>query len=475
MKTYPYYSPLSTWQMMPPVEENKTAGAILTTLFYVMALCSPLNYSWPIVFWPFVGCALFAFKLWWLSFRQRRNWREELWLAWKTPEDGLWACILLWPLELIRFAITRGFDSFVHNYRLRIGNQIYDDMVRNGADRRTAQDSRSDNELWALARERQRGREFSERLDALPDTVTTGARTAYACGLITTAFAGATAGAKAQTPSTNAGVGIYGWFTIIGEATESTNSVSLRHARMRPTVTITPSLWLFGEYDLAELRPKQNWLKQSWIGWRPTESLTLRAGRLTLTPIALTPPPFKLESVNYPRLPYRVFGYGLQAEAKHGDWKLAADVSGTSGLLFDDAGQFDSIETTVRVERNFGRTLTLGGQFQTADHILNLGLDWNYRPTDWLTAKGAGYVSYVGEAKTTGGYAFLGLKPCPALEFYGQFDALRQRERDASFIASGGVTLMSPGRKRSITLGHEWRPRGGERESTFLLKGQLTF
>jgi hypothetical protein len=460
---------------MPEVEENKVAGAILTIFFYVMALCSPLTYSWPIVFWPFVGCATFAFKLWRLSTHHNLDWREELWLALKTPVDGMWACILLWPMELIRFAITRDFDSFVDNYRLHIGNQIFDDMVRNGAERRTAQDSRADDERRAVARERKRAQEFRRQVDEIPETVTVGARAAYACGLITTAAAGMSTTARAQTPSTNSGASVYGWVTVVGEATETTNSLTLRHARVRPTVTITPSLWLFGEYDLAELRPEQNWLKQSWVGWKPTESLTLRAGRLTLTPIALTPPPFKLETVNYPRLPFRVFAYGLQAEAKHGDWKIAADVSGTSGLLFDSDGQFDSLETTVRVERNLGRRLTLGGQFQAGDHVRNVGLDWNLRPTDWLTTKGAGYVSSVGETETIGGYAFLGIKPCPALEFYGQFDALRQHEHDASFIASSGVTLMSPGRRRSLTFGHEWRPDGGKRQSTFLLKAQLLF
>lgn len=466
-----YYAPLSAPHLTEDDHENQKPFVYL--LLIAWALC-PIRVSWPLYSWIFLGLLVFFWKLSWIVRNLKLDWKEEFYLALKTPFDGFFGCIAGWPFELASFAFTRKYSSFAFSYEMREGNRIYEHLILEGVNRQTVRDSIGEDSRRALKFERERAAQFKKTIEDVPAAVEGRAKGAYACGLIATALAGAATPTQAQTPRTNAGTSLYGWITLVGHSDVEKDEVTLRHVRIRPTLTFTPDLWAFGDLEMREIQPSgQNWMKQAWIGYSPDHDTTIRVGRLALTPIAVVPPPFLLETVNFPRLPYNFFAYGLQAERKMGAWKIAADVSGRSGRGFQSEGQFSNPEASLRIEHNFPRNVRLAFETQAGEDSVVTGLDWHWNRKG-LRSKGAAYMSEKNSERIAGGYTYFGIEPHRSIEIFAQFDAEKRTSRDPNFIISSGITLKADKRKSTLTLGHEWRP-DGRREGTLLLKAQLVF
>lgn len=429
-----------------PHEPDNPLGCVLLIIIMALWAIQPIEYSWPLYGWLFCGISVYSLRLWFVSKVKQLNWKEELWISFKVPCEGFWGEILLWPISFIKFVFTRDFESFSSRYVMRVGNEMYKEMVRNGASPETVYGKAKQ----MLKVEELRAERFREVIDTVPEQLEAKAQTAYACGAIVTAVAGAATPAKAETFSTNTlQASVYGWVTVVGSSTESTNYLALRHVRVRPTVILGDAIKLFGDLELRELDPKgQNWVKQAFVEGTVGKGWSFRSGRIALSPLFISPPPHKLETINSPRLPYRVTAYGIQAEHVSPKWKFMGDVSGRSGLSFDADRQFESIETTVRLEHAPTKKLRLGLQTQAGEDFLAGGIDWGYRPTEWLYLKGTGYGSENRGQQTIGGYAYLGISPCPALEIYGQFDS-QVTGTVHSDVISSGVTLNLNKRKNS--------------------------
>ncbi len=449
-------------------------GKVSILGFIVFWVCLPWEWSWPIYMWLLSGAATNCFKLWNICANNPQlNWKEELWIALRTPDAGFFVDLLSWPISWIAFAFKRECTPYSVDFKMRVGNKIHRESNQRQYERWMNEKAHDQFQTEIM-----RAKIFRQHLDEAPETIEAGVRTAYACGMITTAVVGTTSSAKAQSKDTTLKLGMTGWVTVAGEISPAPGKETpdlLRHVRLRPTADFGKSFSFYGDIELVDFNTyRPNWLKEAWIQYSPSSAWSIRAGRLALTPIRLTPPPFMLETINFPRLPYHIFAYGIQGRYTTGKFTLLADVSGVSGLNFDAQNQFDGIETSGRMEYSATSALKFGGQIQLGGEFTAGGIDWNWKPAPWATLKGAAYLANAPEKETRGGYVYLGIEPCKEVEIYGQFD-VQEVNRSTSTITSCGVTLKSPERRQAVTIGCEnYRDNISSGTSVFF-KAQVRF
>lgn len=250
--------------------------------------------------------------------------------------------------------------------------------------------------------------------------------------------------------------------------------------RLRSTLTTRTPLSFFTDFEMIDLDDSsKNWMRNAEVRWKFNDDWQIRTGRIALSPIGLTPPPFLLETVRYPRVPFSVFGYGVQVEGNFGDgWKLWTDVSGASGVSFDDPENWDHMEFSSRLQKNLSKELFVGGTVQLGEEFGRFALDFGYKPTDRLCLKGAFYTLNEEQANIQGAYAFVGYKVLKWAEFHTMVDYQNNKSqglRDVdSFIWTNGVRLWAPNDQMSLTVDHEWII-DGEQESRIMARLQFRF
>lgn len=106
-----------------------------------------------------------------------------------------------------------------------------------------------------------------------------------------------------------------------------------------------------------------------------------RAGRVFLAACYSTPTPFLNRMARYPRaaLTIAAYAYGLQYEHKTKTWGIVADVSGSSDKAFDQAGQFERLETSFRVSRTVATGITVASSTQLSNDFKRLVFDIGYQ------------------------------------------------------------------------------------------------
>lgn len=128
-----------------------------------------------------------------------------------------------------------------------------------------------------------------------------------------------------------------------------------------------------------------NWLEIAALECALSANTTVSVGRLFLSGPRSTPPPFLLRTVEYPKSnTFAAYAYGVQLQRVFGEWNLIVDVTGDSGLQFDDDGNFDRLESSFRIGRKLGSVGTLSFTSQLSADFTRVGLDWMSDPSQKL-------------------------------------------------------------------------------------------
>ncbi|HXK40091.1 MAG TPA: hypothetical protein VJ837_04635 [Candidatus Paceibacterota bacterium] len=194
--------------------------------------------------------------------------------------------------------------------------------------------------------------------------------------------------------------------------------------RIRPRFTVGNGR-CFGrvELDLAKTEAVNggngNWLEIGELVCNTGANSQVRMGRLFLN--HSTPPPFLLRTVEYAgALPFKAFAYGVQWQAKRGEWWLSADLTGDSGLDFDDA-RFTRLEGGLRVTRAT-EVGTFGLTGQVSDEFVRAGLDYNTDPSKDLGAWLGLYYNDHAPARQVTGLALVSYQLVPRLRPHLMYD-----------------------------------------------------
>jgi hypothetical protein len=436
--------------------------------------------------WPFIGIACIIHRLFAEAEYYKSSWWTEFVMACKL--NDFFMCLYIWPFQIWR-CFKKECDPN-STFRAELHDQLWHRKYRT-----IRMSAGHDNAVFTL---RDMGKQLveetkeqSDELKQIPVHIALSAKTSAACG--------ATAVVVATTPVASAGdvpkttnaiieVSSYGWVTGVAQRPienkgEREDTEELRHARLRTIVKSKPlNLQLFTEIDGAQLQePRQDWFKQYYLSWKPEEHTTLSIGRLAVAPLWMVPPPFLLESVSYPRLPYSFIGYGIDADMRRGNWRVIADITGTTGLKFTDEGQFSRPEGHLRVEYGRSPACVYAVSGQTSEDFIRTSLDVNIKPTPWMDLKGATYHSRARSpdswTESTGGYAYIGLRPIqslPQVEVHGQADYQYSREGVANplILTAGARVLFNKG-KQSVTLDYQHADGVGSARDTGTLQLRL--
>lgn len=461
-----------------------------TIALNILMACSIWPYNLIAIAWPIIGLAWFWKKL----SRGARKYQSDLWtefvFALKTS-DGCFMAIYVWPLDMLVTLTEWGpFSSF----RTALEHEIFESKmleIAPVAGRDSAIFASRDSYSFQVKEAVRTGAQLKE----LPDNVAIGAKTscAYGSAMMTLAAAPAMAAEKTA-PENNQRVNItaYGWVSGVAQRpiddSTTASATDLRFARVRSIFTDTPSkTMIFTEADMAQLQyPGHDWAKQYFVSVKPTKTVTLSAGRMAISPVWMTPPPFLLETVNYPRAPFSIFAYAAQADVQIGQLRIIADVSGKTGLRFDEGGQFDRIEGSFRIENKLSAIATLAATAQTSDQFTRGALDFTLSPAPWCDTKGAIYwadnVTKTGHTLTQGGYLYVGFRPFEQLrqlELHGQADYQQTSGRPSTtpWILSAGARMQFDKGKHSATIDFQRTPGvNGHRDAhAVLLRLQTRF
>lgn len=147
-----------------------------------------------------------------------------------------------------------------------------------------------------------------------------------------------------------------------------------------------------GHFDV-DVSDTNNRIQQLYISHN-TGSNSWRVGRVFLGACYSTPPPFLNRTARYPRAAFTIaaYGYGLQWEHRAKSWTLVTDVSGSSDRAFDEAGQFERLETSFRISRTIASGLVVASSGQLSKDFTRFVLDVDYKRAE-VNAIGAVYYS----------------------------------------------------------------------------------
>lgn len=389
--------------------------------------------------------------------------------------DNCLATLYLWPMDMIFCLCNWGPCS---SFRGILEDEIYRETMAT-----IAPTSGRDNAIFewrhSCAASIKETKLFSKRTKQIPQELVVNSKASYACGATAiTLVTAPTLAAQGNTTNRSVEVSSYGWVTGVAKfPTEGKELNELRHARLRTTFTVSAlKLGLFTEIDGAQLQvPYQDWCKQYFLFRKFGDSLTVNVGRMAVSPIYMTPPPFLLETVNFPRTPWSVFAHAIEADAKIGPMRVIADISGKSGLHFDDPGQFSRIEGSARIQYALKKQYTVSVTGQASEDFARYSLDFVAKPVQWLDVKGACYQAHNGlqtrATVTQGAFGYVGTRPfskCKGLELHGQVDYQDTlgRPPKSPFIWTGGARLLMKDGKYSATADYQEVPGFGTTSSS---------
>jgi hypothetical protein len=474
--------------------ENQEPGAGIFIAAVLINICVAFSDSLTCqiiaCMWPVMGLMHLHYELMADARTYNSTKWTELLIAMKV-DSNLFSCVYLWPFRMVLRLCDWGHVTF----RDQLEDQTYRRKYRRIAGT-CGHDSAIDAIRYCSKNEIKASEIESERARRIPQDIAIGAKTSYACGATAVTLVTTPALAQETPKATNAiEMSSYGWVAGVAQRPIENkgvreNQLDLRHARLRTTVTAKPlNLGLYTEMDGALLQePRQDWLKQYYLTWKPADHVTLNAGRMATAPVWMSPPPFLHEPVNYPRTPYPVFAYALEADVRRGSWRAIADVTGKSGLKFSDEEQFSRLEGAFRVEYAATKKLTVAITAQASDEFIRSSFDFTLKPAGWMDVRGAVYtarneVPETSTATTTdGSYLFTAVRPLsrfPALDLHGQVDYLQTRHapRAAPWALTGGARILLNNGKQSVTADYQHVPGvdGGKDTGTLLVRLQTRF
>ncbi len=197
----------------------------------------------------------------------------------------------------------------------------------------------------------------------------------------------------------------------------------------------------------------RNWLRQAYLNYKLNKDWSLSAGRIFLAAGYITPSPANIETVLYPRTPFNCYAYGVQTKGNFKDgFSLIADISGRSGLAFNDGDNFDGLEGSIRLSEKVATNLTLGITFQMSDEAATGAIDSEYQ-LGKLLLRGAVYskcMKVCGD-EVKGFYGYTGYEVFRRVEVHAQID----RQINADNIWTVGSRVWAPRDQVSLTVDYE--------------------
>jgi hypothetical protein len=199
--------------------------------------------------------------------------------------------------------------------------------------------------------------------------------------------------------------------------------------------------------------PDKNWLRQAMLSYKLNDEWSIRAGRLFLAAGYITPAPSGLETVLYPRTPFNCYAYGVQLmSTSKGNFGVIVDLTGKSGLSFNDGDNWDRLESSIRFTEKFTENLSYSVTFQLSDELMAASFDSEYR-IGKLLLRGAAYSMCPkdADAYTKGFYAYGGYEIFRRFEVHGQVD----RQIGENNIWTIGARIWTPNNRVSFTADYE--------------------
>ncbi len=254
-----------------------------------------------------------------------------------------------------------------------------------------------------------------------------------------------------------------------------------------------------------------NWLREVWVKYKVNDNWSLKAGRIFLAAGNSTPDAYSLRTVAYPSsMTFPCYAYGAQVEGQLSESvSLVFDVTGRSGLAFDDDHSFDRIELSAMLRQQFGEkgkpgSGNIAGYTQLCQDFQRFGVSTAWQPDNHWNLMGAlCYTRYesIEVSDQFGGYVQVAYRATPWLELHSQVDYLGDISKtyeetntkfdresgqfktetveiqtsDAKRVYwTNGVRLMDKKDRCSLTLDYETVVDGPE-DNRLLAKAQFKF
>jgi len=238
----------------------------------------------------------------------------------------------------------------------------------------------------------------------------------------------------------------------------------------------------FSEVNFAHTQRKDvNWLRLAYLIYNVNSDWEVHLGRVFLSAGKMTPPPFVLETVQYPIADmYQCYGWGSQVVGKFGDgWSLSADITGKSGQPFESDTNYHGMEFSARLKKQIG-DFVLGGTVQIGSDYQRFGPDvtWKPRRDYHIRAAIVKEESDVDESDSrVGAYVLSVWKPLGVIEIHNQLDLRRHTtgKKVKDVVMTNGVRIFVDERGIMVVTADYQTVLSGRRESCFFLRTQIMF
>jgi len=227
--------------------------------------------------------------------------------------------------------------------------------------------------------------------------------------------------------------------------------------RLRTKVETSTPLGAFLKTNVLGMDTvNSNWLEEAWLSWDLNDDWQIRTGRLALSTLYVTPPPFLLETVQYPRMSRNVYGYGIQLYGSAGKGlDVIADMGGASGKGFNDSENWNRMEFSARVKKSFSDNFFIAGNTQLSEDFKRFIFDFGFNPTEKIYLKGAAYAADEGKFETYGNYVFAGYRILEQAELHTQTDYQINRPGNENIIWTNGVRVWEKNNQFALTIDYE--------------------
>lgn len=236
--------------------------------------------------------------------------------------------------------------------------------------------------------------------------------------------------------------------------------------RIRFQLETPTSFGMFSEVELAKVNePNNNWLREFWLSYKRNSTI-FRIGRLFVAAGRATPPPFLLKTVNSYSYPFSSYAYGVQVDTNYKKWSLIGDITGSSGKVFNESGNWESIEISARAKGQITNNLIGSFTIQAGKRFQRISADIEYE-INALTFLGGLYIANEdkGDKDKEGGFLLTDYKINKYLSLHTQIDH--------GTVWANGLQVFA-GENISLTLDYESVVEG-DSDDDFFVRLQFRF
>jgi len=227
---------------------------------------------------------------------------------------------------------------------------------------------------------------------------------------------------------------VYGYGQVAFEE-NTQKETTLERMRIRFDYSFGNST-IYSEVDAAD---EDNWLREMWVSYKANNT-NFRLGRLFVAAGMATPPPFLLKTVKYPlAVPFSAYAYGGQVDFDFGSGlTLGADITGTSGKVFNDDANWDSVEMSSRLVNKTNNT-QWAFTAQLAKETRKFGIDIEHDATERLWLNGGVYAVNSNKDTTYNTYVLANWVSTSSLHFHSRLDYRENNQSGDDMIWTNGL------------------------------------